>query len=126
MKNWQFIIFVLIVAVLFAFLFELNRYTAYRELLAPGLSLAGLPVGEKSEEEARALLEEAFSTPVTLYYLDETVTLRPTRVEFRLRSDAMMEQARQITEQSDFWHRSAGEIRPAWDAESRSRPGNTG
>jgi beta-lactamase class A len=102
-KNWQFVVFVLIVAVLFAFLFQLNRYTAYRELLAPGLSLAGLPVGGKSEEEARVLLEEAFSTPVTLHYLDEAVTLNPRKVEFRLRTDAMMEQARQITARSNFW-----------------------
>ncbi len=103
MKNWQFIVFVLIVALLFALLFELNNYTAYRATLAPGLSVAGLPVGGKSEEEARALLEEAFSTPVTLHYLDETITLRPQKVRFRLRADAMIEQARQVTATSNFW-----------------------
>ncbi|MBC7250053.1 MAG: serine hydrolase [Anaerolineae bacterium] len=103
MKNWQFVIFVLIVALLFAFLFQLNRYTAYRELLAPGLSLAGLPVGEKTEEEARALLTEAFSTPLTLHYLDETITLNPRRVNFRLQTDATLEQARQVSAAQDFW-----------------------
>jgi len=102
-KNWQFIVFVLIVAVLFAFLFELNKYTAYRQLLAPGLSVAGLSVGEKSEEEARARLEEAFSTPLTLHYLSETTTLNPRKVDFRLQIDATMEQVRQMTATQDFW-----------------------
>jgi len=102
-KNWQFVVFVLVIAILFAFLFELNNYTAYRAVLPPGLSLAGLPVGGKSEEEARALLEEAFATPITLHYRDETVTLSPRRVKFRLRTDAMMEQVRQVTASSDFW-----------------------
>jgi beta-lactamase class A len=102
-KNWQFVLFVLIIAVLFAFLFQLNRYTAYREVLAPELSLAGLPVGEKSEEEARGLLDEAFSTPVTLHYLDETETLSPRKVEFRLQTDAMIEKARQVMAQKGFW-----------------------
>lgn len=103
MKNWQFVVFVLVIAILFAFLFELNNYTAYRAVLPPGLSLAGLPVGGRSEEEARALLEEAFSTPITLHYRDETVTLSPRKVKFRLRTDAMMEQVRQVTASSDFW-----------------------
>jgi len=102
-KNWQFVVFVLVIAILFAFLFELNNYTAYRAVLPPGLSLAGLPVGGRSEEEARALLEEAFSTPITLHYRDETVTLSPRKVKFRLRTDAMMEQVRQVTASSDFW-----------------------
>jgi len=102
-KNWQFVLYVLVIAILFAFLFELNNYTAYRAVLPPGLSLAGLPVGGRSEEEARALLEEAFSTPITLHYRDETVTLSPRKVKFRLRTDAMMEQVRQVTASSDFW-----------------------
>ncbi len=70
-------------------IYQLSAYTAYRELIPPGTTIAGLEVGGLTEEEARGVVEQAFSSPVILHYQDETIKLRPHRVEFRLNQSAI-------------------------------------
>ena len=48
-------------------------------LISPGVTLAGVPVGGMSNEQAQAALVPAFATPVRLVYGDRRWTLQPSR-----------------------------------------------
>ena len=48
-------------------------------LIQPGVTLAGVPVGGMSNEQAQAALRPAFAEPVRLAYGDRSWKLRPTR-----------------------------------------------
>jgi lipoprotein-anchoring transpeptidase ErfK/SrfK len=48
-------------------------------LVAPGVTLAGVPVGEMSNEQAQAALRPGFSLPDRLVYGETAWKLRPTR-----------------------------------------------
>jgi lipoprotein-anchoring transpeptidase ErfK/SrfK len=48
-------------------------------LVAPGVSVAGIPIGEMSNEQAQAALAPAFAKPVRLVYGDRAWKLRPSR-----------------------------------------------
>jgi beta-lactamase class A len=70
-------------------LYQLSSYISYRELIPPGTVIAGLDVGRLTEDHARNVVEQAFSSPVILHYADETIKLHPHRVEFRLQQSAV-------------------------------------
>lgn len=89
MRGSKFAIFVLSILILLYLLYQLQSYMAYRELLPPGTTVAGLDVGLLNEEEARSLIDQAFDSPVVLYYGSETFKLSPRRVEFRLDQSAV-------------------------------------
>ena len=48
-------------------------------LISPGVTLAGVPVGGMSNEQAQAALVPAFATPVRLVYGDRSWKLQPSR-----------------------------------------------
>lgn len=89
MKGSRFAAFVLCVLLVLYMVYQLSAYTSYRELIPPGTRIAGLEVGGLTEDEARGVVEQAFSSPVILHYQDETIKLRPGRVEFRLNQSAI-------------------------------------
>ena len=84
MKGSKFFVFVLLVLVLLYMVYQLSGYVAYRNLIPPGTRIAGLEVGSLTEDQARAAIDQAFGSPVMLYYDDEVIKLQPSRVEFRL------------------------------------------
>ncbi len=53
-------------------------------LIQPGVTLAGVPVGGMSNEQAQAALRPAFAKPVRLAYGDRSWKLRPTRFGARV------------------------------------------
>jgi len=53
-------------------------------LIQPGVTLAGIPVGGMSNEQAQAALRPAFAKPVRLTYGDRRWKLRPTRFGARV------------------------------------------
>jgi lipoprotein-anchoring transpeptidase ErfK/SrfK len=53
-------------------------------LIQPGVTLAGVPVGGMSNEQAQAALGPAFATPVRLVYGDRLWRLQPTRFGARV------------------------------------------
>jgi lipoprotein-anchoring transpeptidase ErfK/SrfK len=53
-------------------------------LIQPGVTLAGVPVGGMSNEQAQAALRPAFAKPVRLVYGDRHWNLRPTRFGARV------------------------------------------
>ena len=48
-------------------------------LVQPGVTIAGVPVGGMSNEQAQAALRPAFARPIRLVYGDRSWSLRPTR-----------------------------------------------
>ncbi len=84
MRGYKFVIFVLIILIILYLLYQLQSYTTYRNLLPPGTTIAGLDVGLLSEDEAKTLIEQAFSSSVVLNYGSDSFKLSPRRVEFYL------------------------------------------
>jgi len=75
-----------IIAMAMASLFVAWRYVGYRltnRTLPAGMTMAGLPVGELTREEALNALEVAFATPLTVTYQEHQLSLSPTAVELR-------------------------------------------
>ena len=89
MKGSKFFVFVLIILILLYLLYQLSGYIGYRTLVPPGTTVGGLDVVGLPEEEARALIEQAFTSPVVLNYADEVIKLHPHRVEFRLNESTL-------------------------------------
>jgi beta-lactamase class A len=85
LKGAKFYAFVLIILLILYALFQLNGYFAYRELLPRGTTISGLDVGGLTLDEARAVVQQAYDSSVTLQYADETIRLHPARIEYRLR-----------------------------------------
>jgi len=100
-KGAKFFLFVLCIVLLLYLLYELNGYVNSQSRIPEGTTVAGLDVGGMTEEEARAAVEGAFSSPVVLDYAGETINLHPRRVEYRLNADALWtELARRRTDTS--------------------------
>jgi beta-lactamase class A len=88
-KGSKFFTFVLIILILLYLLYQLSGYIGYRTLVPLGTQIGGLDVGGLPEEQARAMVEQAFSSPVILNYADEVIKLHPNRVEFRLNESTL-------------------------------------
>jgi len=100
-KGYKFFIFVLIILLILYVLYQLQGYLAYRVLLPPNTTVAGLDVSLLTEDEAKGLVEEAFGSPILLNYGAETLKLSPRRVEFHLTQNAIgAEIARQRADNS--------------------------
>ena len=89
MKGSKFFTFVLIILILLYLLYQLSGYISYRALVPPGTTIGGLDVGGLPEEDARALVGQAFSSPVILHYADEAIKLHPNRIEYRLNESTL-------------------------------------
>jgi len=96
------ILVILIVALLFL-ASKFNEYRVYRNQIPQGVSLADIPVGGKWDNEALGLLGDAFSQPVKLHYLDESLLLYPQDVGFQLGTEKMLEEVNKLREETNFW-----------------------
>jgi len=67
------------------------RYVHYRQRFPRPLQVGNLIVEERDREAAGQRLQEAFSQPVTLRYLDQEVELDPKEVGFRLYAERMLD-----------------------------------
>jgi beta-lactamase class A len=103
LRTSRFVIFVILIVVMLFFLYQLNDYRAYQNQIPRGISLAGIPVGGKWQDEALELLGEAFSEPVKLNYLNESLQLHPQDVGFQLKADEMLEEVNRLKTETDFW-----------------------
>jgi beta-lactamase class A len=79
-----------------------HSYNVYRSKIPLGVSLAGIPMGWMGEEEAMRLIEQTFSSPLVLHYLDESITLLPEEVGFHVGADEMLEDVHKWKEESGF------------------------
>ncbi|MCA9914164.1 MAG: serine hydrolase, partial [Anaerolineae bacterium] len=96
----------LILAGLGLFLFELIAFTQREDLLPAGITMGGVAVGNLNDLDATAALEEAYSTPVTLYYQGSPINLTPQAIGFEISTPVMMASARAVGEaEGGFWGR---------------------
>jgi len=84
------------------------QYDAYRALIQPGITVAEVPVGWLSPEEARAKVMEAVAAPYyrefTLMYQDEPVTLSPVDdLAFDIPVKEMVDEAMAASHKYDYW-----------------------
>lgn len=102
MKGSKFFSFVLCILILLFLLYQLSGYLSYRTLVPPGTVVAGLDVGGLPEEEVRAIVEQAFQSPVILNYADEVIKLHPNRVEYRLNESTLRAELARRQAQTSF------------------------
>lgn len=94
----------LIVVVSMFLLFKLYQYAGTRTLYPTGLTIAGLDVGQMTEEEVTAALTEQYiNADIALYHDQETFNISPTRAEFTLGFETMLSQADFQRTRQDFW-----------------------
>lgn len=93
-----------LIGALALFAFELVLYSNAFTVLPAGISLGGVPVGGLTEAAARQHLETAYSTPLELRYLEETVLLDPKVIGFQVNSAVMLPEATQYRTQQGFWN----------------------
>jgi beta-lactamase class A len=92
----------LLAAVVLVFV-ELVLYSQQRARMPYGLSVAGVPVGGLSQNQAVERLAQAYSTPVELHYDDQIILLSPSNIGFQLDSEAMLAAAEHERTGTDFW-----------------------
>ncbi len=84
------------------------QYDAYRALIQPGVTVAGVPVGWLSPEEARAKVMETVAAPYyqdfELLYQIQSLTLSPADdLAFEIPVTGMVDEAMAASHQYDYW-----------------------
>jgi len=96
LRRWKLMALAVLAIAAAALLRQLSVPSARQSRIPAGISLAGVPVGGLTEDEATQLLEEAFSAPLILNYLDEALYLFPQKVGFRVRTEEMLAELRRL------------------------------
>jgi beta-lactamase class A len=88
------------------FVVELFSFTQRENRLPAGITVAGIAVGNLTENEAEARIEEVYSAPVTVYYLDAPININPDAIGYVLNTPVMLASARAQSEAGvGFWRR---------------------
>jgi beta-lactamase class A len=96
----------MIMAAIGLFIIELIDFTQIEDRIPIGVTVGGVRVGNLSEDEAALLIEEAYTSPVTLYYQNAPINLIPDEVGFTVNTAVMVAQARATGEAgAGFWGR---------------------
>jgi beta-lactamase class A len=94
----------LIVFVSMFLLFKLYQYAGTRTLYPTGLTIGGVDVSQMTEEEATAALTEQYiNTDIIIFHEQDTFNINPTRAEFTLDLETMLNQADFQRTRQDFW-----------------------
>jgi hypothetical protein len=81
------------------------------------LTIANIPVGQLTRQQAIERLLTIYSQPVELHYNDSTIHLDPTAVGFTLDTDSILAAAEQDRTRISFW---AGFWNYLWDRPSQA------
>lgn len=96
----------MIIAAVALFVYELISFTHLENRLPAGVTVAGVPVGNLTEDDASLKVEEKFTSPVTLYYDNSPINLIPDEIGFTVNTDVMLASARAADEATGgFWIR---------------------
>ena len=84
---------------------ELIAYSNQKDSLPTDLTVAAIPVGGLSEEDARARVESIYvGQSVQLFYEGSPILLDPAEINFSVNGEAMMASARaQSSRENSFW-----------------------
>ena len=97
----------MVVAAFALFVYELLQFTQQEDRLPIGVIAGGVSVGNMTDLEAQTAIEDAYSSPVTLYYdPDSPINLIPDEIGFTVNTDVMIANARAAGESgTGFWGR---------------------
>jgi beta-lactamase class A len=99
--RWFSLIFILAGVSLFTV--QLVRYSRTWANFPSGLTIAGVPVGNLSRQQAVERLRGMYSVPVELHYGDEVIQMHPSTVGFVLEMDNMLAAAEMERIRQPFW-----------------------
>lgn len=99
--RWVSLLFIVAAAVLT--ILQLVSYSRLRNNYPPGLSIAGVPVGGISPNEASQRLLAVYGAPVEMRYNDAIILLDPTLAGFELDMETMLAAADLQRTSSSFW-----------------------
>jgi beta-lactamase class A len=94
---------VLLLGAVALFFYELLAYSRSRAHLPSRLTIAGVPVGGLTQDQAIERLLQTYSTPVELQYEDQIILLSPASVGFRPDTEVMLAAAELQRTGLDFW-----------------------
>src|SRR4051812_16141408 len=81
---------VMLLAALFLFIVELQRFAQTRDLLQTDITVAGVPVTGLKLQEAAVTWERVYEQPIELDYLGSPILLNPSDIGFRTNSELMI------------------------------------
>jgi hypothetical protein len=99
--RWGSLVLILL-AVVFTTM-QLIRFSRIWINFPTNLSIAGVPVGQLTREQAIERLLTIYSQPVELYYNDAVIDLDPNTVGFELDTDSLLAAAEQERTRITFW-----------------------
>lgn len=100
---------------------ELVAFTQQENTLPAGLTIGGVRVGNQSQRQAAALVEEAFAGAITLYYEGYPINLTPDSIGFRLNLPVMLADATAASESDGgFWQRFFSYLLGRTETDSRN------
>lgn len=94
---------ILLVSAVILLTFQLIAYSRGRANFPPGLTIADVPVGGISRQNAAQRLLEVYSQPIELYYQDELIHMEPAIIDFDMNLESMIAAADLQRTQSSFW-----------------------
>ncbi len=83
--------------------FELVLYSRTFASMPAGVTLAGVPVGGLTEQQAFEQLVFVYHSPVELRYQEQVILLDPAAVNFQVDTNFMLPQVNQYRTSADFW-----------------------
>jgi hypothetical protein len=83
--------------------FELILFSRSFSTLPAGLSLARVPVGGLTEQQALEQLLLVYSSPIELRYREDLILLDPAMVNFQVDTGLMLPQVNQFRSNATFW-----------------------
>lgn len=92
-----------IAAAIILTMIELTAYSRARGNYPAGMTIAGVPVGGVSPQEAAQRLLQVYNSPIEIQYAGEVIHLDPTLVGFSLETEAMLAAADLQRTGSSFW-----------------------
>ena len=99
--RWGSLVLILLAVVVTTL--QLVRFSRFWINFPPNLSIAGIPVGELTRQQAVERLLTIYSQPVELYYNESIIHLDPTAVGFVLDTDSILAAAEQERTRTSFW-----------------------
>lgn len=99
--RWLSLVFVLAGVIIFTL--QLVRFSRLWANFPPGLTIAGIPVGQINRQQAAERLLATYSLPVELHYGNAVIQLAPSVVGFQLDMDNMLAAADLERTRQTFW-----------------------
>lgn len=92
-----------IAAAIILTMIELTAYSRARGNYPPGMTIAGVPVGGVSPQEAAQRLLQVYNAPIEIQYAGEIIHLDPALVGFSIETESMLAAADLQRTGSSFW-----------------------